>query len=94
MHVIIRNRSQAMHTLRILFAATFICTVSTLLPAQIIPGLKGGINLATMAQENGPDIQSTIAATGGLTFDLVQGGVRATSPAVGIKGWVYSWGSV
>jgi outer membrane immunogenic protein len=58
-----------MRTLRIVIALALLSTAFAL-PAQIIPGLKGGINLATMAQENGPDIQSTIAATGGLSFDL------------------------
>jgi hypothetical protein len=58
-----------MHTLRLLFL-TALLSVSFNLSAQIIPGLKGGINLASMAQENGPDIQVAIAGTAGLTFDL------------------------
>ncbi|MGI9159371.1 MAG: porin family protein [Saprospiraceae bacterium] len=58
-----------MHTLRLLFFTALLGFASSL-PAQIIPGLKGGLNLASMAQENGPDIQYAIAGIGGLTFDL------------------------
>lgn len=58
-----------MHTLRLLFFTALLGFASSL-PAQIIPGLKGGINLASMAQKNGPDIQYAIAGTAGLTFDL------------------------
>lgn len=58
-----------MHTLRLLLLTGLLGLVFRL-PAQIIPGLKGGINLASMAQENAPDVQYAIAGTGGLTFDL------------------------
>lgn len=58
-----------MHTLRLLLL-TGLLALAFRLPAQIIPGLKGGLNLASMAQENAPDVQYAIAGAGGLTFDL------------------------
>jgi hypothetical protein len=58
-----------MHTLRLL-VLTGLLALAFRLPAQIIPGLKGGLNLASMAQENAPDVQYAVAGAGGLTFDL------------------------
>ncbi len=63
------NKKPVMHTLRLL-VLTGLLALAFRLPAQIIPGLKGGLNLASMAQENAPDVQYAIAGAGGLTFDL------------------------
>ena len=63
------NKKPVMHTLRLL-VLTGLLALAFRLPAQIIPGLKGGLNLASMAQENAPDVQYAVAGAGGLTFDL------------------------